>query len=324
MIEIAPMQPEHIASAAEMFAARFRRLRAEVPALPERMENPAAVRGLLERLLERSAGVAALEGGRLVGYLGWWLVDDFRNTGLRAGFSPEWAHAAADGRKMNIYRALYRAAAGSWRAAGCHTHAISLLARDPETSEAWFWNGFGLCVVDAVRSLSPGGMDPLASVAPQGFKLRRAGAEDAPSLAILEGEHAQHYAAPPVLMVPFQAFSEAEFAAWLAGPANFAYLATTNSGEPAGYLRFEPHSFGAAEIVSAENAPAATAAFVRPAYRGRRLARALLGMALREFSALGCPRCSVDFESFNPEAAAFWSRYFEPVCLSVTRAPELP
>jgi hypothetical protein len=32
--------------------------------------------------------------------------------------------------------------------------------------------------------------------------------------------------------------------------------------------------------------------------------------------------CAVNFESFNPEAATFWMRYFEPVGLSVMRVPE--
>jgi hypothetical protein len=48
----------------------------------------------------------------------------------------------------------------------------------------------------------------------------------------------------------------------------------------------------------------------------------MLDAALRDYAARDFRRCSVDFESFNPEAAAFWLRYFEPVCYSVLRVPE--
>ena len=46
------------------------------------------------------------------------------------------------------------------------------------------------------------------------------------------------------------------------------------------------------------------------------------GQALRDYAAQGFGRCSVDFEAFNVEAATFWLKYFDPVCLSVTRVPE--
>lgn len=41
------------------------------------------------------------------------------------------------------------------------------------------------------------------------------------------------------------------------------------------------------------------------------------------YGALGFNCCSVDFESINPEAAHFWMKYFEPVCISVNRNPEV-
>jgi GNAT superfamily N-acetyltransferase len=65
-----------------------------------------------------------------------------------------------------------------------------------------------------------------------------------------------------------------------------------------------------------------TGAYVRPAYRGRKVGAALLDAASRDYASRGFTCCAVNFESFNPEAASFWMRYFEPVCLSVLRVPE--
>ncbi len=99
-------------------------------------------------------------------------------------------------------------------------------------------------------------------------------------------------------------------------------VAALEDGRLVGYLRLEGSSFGAADVVEAETTIAVTGEYVQPACRGRRLGAALLDAALRECAGRGYERCSVDFESFNPEAAAFWPKYFEPVCLSVLRIPE--
>jgi hypothetical protein len=56
-------------------------------------------------------------------------------------------------------------------------------------------------------------------------------------------------------------------------------------------------------------------------YRGRK-ALALWDAALRDYADRGLTCCTVNFESFNPEAAPFWMKYFDPVGLSVMRVPE--
>jgi hypothetical protein len=58
-------------------------------------------------------------------------------------------------------------------------------------------------------------------------------------------------------------------------------------------------------------------------YRGRRAAPAMLQAALAHYARLGLPALYTNFESFNPEAAAFWPRHFRPVCYSLMRAPEV-
>lgn len=317
MMNILPLKKEHIQEAAVLFAQSFMKLHQAVPALPDRMETPACTAKYLDELLANSGAVAAFDGGRLVGYLGWWIVDGFRDTDRKAAYCPVWAHAAAgESEKSRIYRALYREASAQWFAARCQAHAITLLANDEAAQQAWFWNGFGLTVVDAIRSL-----DPLDIQPPANYTLRKAGAADAVALAAIEAEHWRHYAEPPTLMVSNGANTAHEFVQLLAEPENSVWTAWKGP-ELAGYFRFEGLSHGATEIVSHEGTTAITGAYVRPQYRGQRLAAALLDTALSEYRERGYARCSVDFELFNPEAAAFWTRYFEPVCFSVVRVPE--
>lgn len=322
-MEIRPLQKENIPAAAALFVANFRELRQAVPQLPDRLEDPSIATALLEKMLSQPRGVAAFEKDRLVGYMGWWIVEGFRDTCREAGYVPEWAHATLEERKPAIYRALYRAAADIWSRAGCDTHAITLLASDKTAVDTWFWNGFGLTVVDAIRSIEPLSNGPdKAQVLPPGYSVRKASLADTEMLAELEKEHARHYAQPPVLMVPFKPNDASEFRRFLIHPSNYAWLALKNS-EPAGYLRFQAKGDGAAEIVSGPGTIAITCAYVRSAHRGNGLASAMLEAALADFSSKGFVRCSVDFESFNPEAASFWTRYFAPVCLSVVRVPEV-
>lgn len=323
-MHIAPLTKDDLSSAAELFAANYARFHQSIPILPVRMASPPAAHDYLHHLLAHSQAVAAYEGDQLIGYLGWWLIDAFRDTDRKAAYCPVWAHAVAPAlapadaarHTARVYRALYRAASELWFAAGSHEHAITLLAGDEPARNTWFWNGFGLTVVDAVRSL-----DPLGIPCPDGYTLRPAVLEDARALEQIEAEHWRHYTQPPVLMNASGANSADEFAELLSNPSNRVWTAWKGS-ELAAYLRFEGVSEGAAEIVAAPDTTACTGAYTRPAHRGQKLAAALLDAALADYRAMGYARCAVDFESFNPEAASFWVKYFQPVCFSVIRVPE--
>jgi GNAT superfamily N-acetyltransferase len=195
-------------------------------------------------------------------------------------------------------------------------HAITLLADDTYARDSWFWSGFGMLTVDAIR-----GNEPIGIPAPAGFTLRQANPDDAGILAELEAEHWQHYAAAPVFMNANWANSADEFTALLNDAKNSVWLALEKE-TPAAYLRFEPKGEGSAAILQSDEGMHCTGAFTRPAFRSRGLAAALLDLALDYARRHGTKRVTVDFEAVNPEASAFWMKYFKPVCYSLTRIPE--
>lgn len=320
-MEISKFHLNYLEDAAALFVANLKKLRKAVPVTPALMEDSPRVVRLLEEIMGSCPGVAALEQGKLVGYMGWWVIDSFRGTEKRAAFVPEWAHATVhagmDESRPGIYRAMYRAAAAHWVEMNCQAHSLTLLASDKVAERTWFWSGFGLTVIDAVRS-----MQPLQAAFPPNLLVRKATLDDVDLLADIEAEHWKHYAQPPTLMMPQPPDGAEEFAVLLNGPQNSAWLAL-DGRKAAAYMRFEGASRGAAQIVQSDDTFAITGAFTRPAYRGQHAAPALLDSALRDYAARGYSCCSVDFESLNPEAAAFWMKYFEPVCLSVIRIPEL-
>jgi ribosomal protein S18 acetylase RimI-like enzyme len=315
-MEILPLDPAFLPQAAALFGEKFKRLRQAVTCVPDRLQEPQLVIDRLAFLVDNYPAFMALDGGRLVGYLAAWLVDDFRGAGRKAAYSPEWGHAALPGQEHLVYKALYRPAAGRWAESGCQMHAITLLADDHMAEKIWFWNGFGLVVVDAVRSTGPLG---IPSSSPISF--HKASMDDIPILCALDEEHWRHYTRSPIFMAPRPGWNADQAGAFLARPQNNVWLALDGSS-PAGFIRFAAMERDSVDILDAESVIYISGAYVRPDYRGRGIATHLLDRALQDYARQSFTCCSVDFESANPEAASFWPRYFEPVCYSLLRVPE--
>ena len=314
-VTITRFSPEHTDRAVTLFLTEFARLRSRVPAVPDTMAHPGTVTNRLDHLFSRCPGVVALRQGRPIGYLGWFTIDDFRHTGRRAAYCPAWGHATIQRDREQIYHLLHQAACEQWTNAGCQTHTITLLAHDKHAAQSFFFNAFGVTVIDAIRPIGTVNRVPDA-----GATIRKATLADLDTLATLESEHRRHYPRSPILM-PGQDLDPDTIRSGLADTVDSTWLAADDD-RAIGFLRFEPSVKGASDIVASPTTAAISRAFVRPAHRCRGVATALLNTALSEYAQAGFTRCSVDFESFNPEARAFWLRSFTPVCLSVIRHPE--
>jgi ribosomal protein S18 acetylase RimI-like enzyme len=272
---------------------------------------------MLRGLFHSTPGIAALQNGQLAGYMSWLLLDHFRGTDRKGAYCPEWGHAVREEAANSIYRWMYQEASRQWLAAGCGVYAITLLAGDHAAEKFWFWNGFGMIVVDALRPIQP-----LQIAALEKLILRKARLEDAEIIAVLEVEHYRHYTAPPISMAPQPPNDATAYREFLSQPDNQVWLAC-DGDYPVGYMRFEPQTFGASDIVQSETTVAISAAYTRPGYRGQRAALGMLEAGMKFYAEKGYERCSVDFESTNPEASHFWLKYFEPASVSLMRITEV-
>lgn len=315
-MEILPFDSAFLPQSADLFCEKFKSLRQAVACIPASLQEPQPVIDRLAYLTKQYPAVMALDNGQLVGYLAAWVIDDFRGAGHKAAYCPEWGHAASPGREPGVYRALYRLAAERWTASGCQVHAVTLLAGDYPVEKTWFWNGFGLVVVDAVRPCHPLGIS-----SPCPFRISKATVREIPILCLLDDEHWRHYTRSPIYMPPRSGWNAADVAAFLAIPHNSVWLAL-DGNDPAGFICFSTKHQDSIAILEADSIINITGAYIRPAYRGRGIATHLLDRALQDYARQGFTCCSVDFESANPEAASFWPRYFEPVCYSLMRIPE--
>jgi GNAT superfamily N-acetyltransferase len=312
-MDVESFDPRHARDAAQIFVAGLERLRGDVPVLSRELADVAVI----EEKLSEMQGSVALADGRLVGYLtGWFPIPSFRQTDRAGAYVPAWGHGVvADADIAAAYRALYRASSAAWASERCDVHAITLLAGDRLTLDTWFWGGFGMGTIDAVRP-----MHPLGVPRPVGYGVRVADMGDVPALAMLDAEHVRHYVEPPVFMTPEPAYDAAAWSSFLAGSGNTAWLAEDANG-PFAFIRFD-RTFGGSDVTASTDGVFISGAYVRPSYRRRGVADAILDAALRHYADDGLTCCAVDFEAFNPEAAAFWTRLFTPACFSLMRVPE--
>ena len=316
-MELRSFTPQYLSAAAELFVHKFSRLRQSIPVLPATLEDVVLILHKIHGLLDEQSGVVALEDGRLIGYMSYMILDNFRGAGRRAAYCPEWGHAVAAPYQVVAYRRMYRHVAAQWAAQGCQVHAITLLAEDQETVHTWFWNGFGMAVVDAVRP-----MLPLKGARKTQLCIRQAGMVDAHILAALDREHVRYYTQSPVFMALRESQTADELCLFLEKPGNSVWLAL-DGDVPVGFLRLDGYEFDAADAIAAPETAHISGAFLQPAYRGRGGNTAMLDAALHYHTGLGKSCCAVDFEAFNPDATAFWLRHFQPVCLSLMRCPEV-
>lgn len=297
-----------IEAAAELAQREHGRLRASLPFLPAR--DPAHYAAKLEWLAEHGEVVGVFDSGRLGAFLGGFVVADFRHAGPGA-FCPDWSHGAdADGSRATArYRQLYRELARRWRSSGARIHAAAAYATDTAALEALVSTGFGRIVEDAAR--------PLAELAaaldrePDGG-VRRAGKGDAETLAALEVGLAAHLEGSPVFLPHPRGRTAAAWTAWLAEPDARAYL-VQERGEALGYIKAQEPQIDVSDAVHGPTTLAINGLFVRPAARGRGLARSLLAALVREAAAAGKTIASVDCETTNLEAWDFWTHWFAPV-----------
>jgi ribosomal protein S18 acetylase RimI-like enzyme len=200
MIIARPIAEADYGAAAELLAARERRLRSSHPSLPVAFEEPAACEQLLRDTMRFSDGVVAEEQGRVAGVL-----CGFRQltppTAGRARFAPPRAammlahsHAVAtDLDAGHVYGALYAQLSAGWVATGILDHTAHVPAAEHAVSEAWADLGFGRGGAFALRNAAAS-----LPAARDDIDVRIASIEDLEVVSRLVDEEARFHAGPPI------------------------------------------------------------------------------------------------------------------------------
>lgn len=95
---VEPLNEAHLADAAALVARRYAELRAMVPDLPPRREDPAVILPMLADITPRSPGAVALRDGRLVGFMNCCLIiRDEGTASITGAFTVEEARGQGVG-----------------------------------------------------------------------------------------------------------------------------------------------------------------------------------------------------------------------------------
>lgn len=306
-MKITVFKREHIEEANILALTAYEEERRSVMALPEVVTFPD-----MNYFADNGMGVAAFEEGKLAGFLCSTAVFDnaFGSTEVKGIFSPMWANGAAMENRAKIYAAMYQEAAGKWVNEGAVSHGICLYAHDETAQKQFFRYGFGLRCVDSIRAMEqidckPGKNYEFTELAPWEYKLAY------PLDVLLH----KHYCKSPFFMNRRQETCE-DFCAGCVAEQDrcfaakyedkiCAYLKISRSGET--FITDHPKYLNI------------TGAYCLEDHRGRGVYQNMLNYAVHILKAEGYCLLGVDFESFNPTAAGFWSKYFTAYTHSVVR-----
>lgn len=298
---IAALNANHIEAAAGLAMAAYREERAATPILPD--ENYFDQFGnMLARMLDDRLGVVALDGHAVVGFITC-LTPWANHFGTSLGtFCPVQAHGAIAEDRQYLSALLYQHAAAKWVAQGIYSHAIAVYGHDAATRHAFFWNGFGMRTVEAIRSTEPmaqtGSGDAVFSEIP---------ATQLHQVVSFKNLLEAALQASPIFIPCFADYDAASLEAE-AERRHSRYFVARWRDVPIGFL--EIASQGVNFVGRSSGMINIRGAYIVPAYRGTGVFGQMLAWLMARLREEGYTRCGVDYEAFNPRARGGWRKYF--------------
>ena len=305
-LEIVPFEEEMLPAAADLLAERHRRDRAALPLLPARFADAAVTENAVRAALARpmAHGVAAVRGGRLVGYM----IGDIVVAEIwgRSGWVRPPGFAAAPHEDVDVVRDLYAALARRWLDFGCFAHYAVVSPADPALLHAWYSLTFGIQQVYALRSLDDLGDD----AAPPGVMIRRASPDVRALLADFSDVIWQHQVGAPTwgVMLPESVGDLREGWAELLDEPDWSVWLAFLDGQPVGIQGYHPEAESDEDMLVGEACAALSVAGTRAAARGRGIGQAMTRRGLAALRGEGYRVCLADWRSTNLLSSRFWPR----------------
>lgn len=309
-IRFEPLTEEHLDRAVPLAHEAYHRACAHVPALID-PGAPVVLRRAVSQLARTGSGAVALEDDRLVGYLAFSdPIERLWNSGTGV-HSPLHGNAFAGRQRSRLASRLFQHAAEPLVARGVEIFAITTYQHDHEVAAALSLNGFGMRCADAIRMVD----HALEAEPVPGIAFREVRWEDAgPLLPLLNGL-VRHLRQGPSF-VGVTEFTQDDFAE-LRARRKSRYFVAAARDEPIGYL--EVTDDGENVLTTAPDMRNICGAYLDERFRGKGIYDGLLAFTLATLREEGVARIGVDFETMNPTALHFWTRYFDRYTTSYAR-----
>ena len=273
------------------------------------------VKDVLERAVEdivrHGTGIAALEGATLVGYMSFiGPIGNFFGTSPGC-FSPLHGSAATGPQRRRLFSLLFQHASELMTTKGVKVFAITTYAHDHNAAMALSLNGFGIRNADAIRETAT----PLETASVLDITYREIPWSDAGCLLSLKNGLVEHLHRSPTY-VAADAFTPESFAL-LCEERRSRFFVAQDCDTPIGYM--EIIDDGESYFTSAPGMLNICGAFLHGGYRGRGIYGQLLRVVIDSLREEGVRYLGVDFETMNPTALHFWTKYFDPYTYSLAR-----
>lgn len=272
-------------------------------------------RGELKELLigifNSKYGLMAIEDEKLVGYLVFigGFQEQFGN--VKGSFSPLFGSAFASENRKRIASLLFENLSKLMIKDDIFSFAICKYAHDKEIAESLIFNGFGIRCSDAILNLTY--IDELKIDSE--FRYEEISYQKAGILLELKNRLSNHMRESPIYM-PRAHLTSDEFAA-ICEKKKSRFFVAYDGNKAVGYIEVCKE----AETFISEDPEVLNicGAYVHEQYRNGLVARELLIYTMKILADEGLKYLGVDFETLNPTAIQFWTKYFESYTYSFVR-----
>lgn len=304
---------EHLEEAKRIAWENYLEERVFVPALPEDIKlwdlNYFAKNGL---------GVAALNQGKLAGFLCWFSPwsGAFDTKNSLGTFSPLHANGAIKKNRYRIYQDMYEEVSKRLANQNVQILGISLYAHDEQSKSALFEYGFGMRCKDCIlRIHNP----DFAHIQNKDLIFEELPLNEFPTVRELRKELNEHLKEAPCFMQS----DDNDFNKWITKveKGDRRTFVAKKAGQTIAYLDVaeEAETF----VTCHPKMRNLKGAYCKPEFRGMKIIDDLLLYVLVTLKSERFEYLGVDFESYNPTANRFWGKHFAEYTNSVTRKIEL-
>jgi len=313
LIVVQPFSTDFIEDAARIFCAYYSGLRTSTDLLPPQFEDTAVIGKMLAGIIRDNPAFVAIDGSRVTGYMtGYSGIPELKGN-AHGVVVPVWAHAITESSRIErVYSELYSTISAEWISGKSYSQAVSYFNPDERLEQHLFGLGFGLLVIDGIRSVEPIDTSPYDQC-----EIRVATAEDLVDIGSLDSRLCNHLRSSPIFLDTSPVDESAISEHFIDGDRR-TFLAVRGD-EAVGGIRAVLKSGPGCELLNVEGSLGINFAYTEPTLRRGGIATQLLNEALRWSAAEGMTRCVVDFESANFTARGFWETHFQPICHSVIR-----
>lgn len=308
-IDIKKLKNDHLRDVFEIVINNYQTERKSVPYLPSEKNFENLFKSKLKNLISEDTGIIAQSNKKIIGFIAGYKINEFWGN-CKGIYCPDYGHGVIGDNRKNIYQKLYKYSADKWVENGFTHHALTIYAHDRETIDTFFWLGFGLRCIDAMRKTTA------IKKNYTDVNIRKIGKERIPEIADIQDELHNYFKKSPIFMPVAKEAPEKYLENWFKDKNRHLWAAYKDN-EAVGFMKVEPK--GERLITESEEVMNITGAYVKEEYRKSKIAVSLLKNIQKWMLDNDYNLCGADYESFNITGSNFWNQFFTPYTYSLVR-----